>query len=264
MVLDSLLNPVFSPLLYLPPWLSILILAFLISSLVIFIYKKFTDQEAMKGLKEQIKHSQEEIKKSKDNPSRALQIQKQAMELNMKYMMHSMKATLITFLPIILIFGWMSSHIAYEPLVAGQPFDVVVTLGLSSSVAGTTAQQVLLDAPSALTVLTSKNQTPLNNTVAYTLKPAESLEGTYALAFMVNNKTYTKDVLVVAHASKRDYLNPTTSYKEDLVKTIVVKNVEVKPLGTFSLFGWHPGWLGVYIIFSIIFSMALRKIFKVY
>ena len=41
-------------------------------------------------------------------------------------------------------------------------------------------------------------------------------------------------------------------------------NKKVKPLGNVSLFGWKPGWLGVYIIFSIIFSMVLRKLLKIH
>jgi uncharacterized membrane protein (DUF106 family) len=36
------------------------------------------------------------------------------------------------------------------------------------------------------------------------------------------------------------------------------------PLGAFSLLGWHPGWLGTYIILSLIISLLLRKVMKVY
>ena len=31
-----------------------------------------------------------------------------------------------------------------------------------------------------------------------------------------------------------------------------------------NLLGWEMGWLAVYIIFSIVFSLALRKVMKVY
>ena len=40
----------------------------------------------------------------------------------MKYMTHSLKPTIITFIPIILIFGWMNNTLAYEPILPGQEF----------------------------------------------------------------------------------------------------------------------------------------------
>jgi len=48
----------------------------------------------------------------------------QCMQTNSKYMMQSMKSTFITFLPIILIFGWMNANIAYEPLFPNEEFTI--------------------------------------------------------------------------------------------------------------------------------------------
>ena len=43
----------------------------------------------------------------KDNPEKMTQVNKQLMEKNLTYMKHSMKPMLFTFIPIIVIFGWM-------------------------------------------------------------------------------------------------------------------------------------------------------------
>ena len=49
------------------------------------------------------------------------------------------------------------------------------------------------------------------------------------------------------------------------IKKIEIGYNKLKPLGQkFSLFGWQPGWLGIYIILSIISSMALRKVLNIY
>lgn len=50
---------------------------------------------------------QKELKELKDNPEKFMEAQKMMMEKNMQYMKHSMKPTLITFVPLILIFGWL-------------------------------------------------------------------------------------------------------------------------------------------------------------
>ena len=49
------------------------------------------------------------------------------MHVLMKYMMKSMKPTLFTMLPIILIFGWLNAHMAYYPLLPGQEFTATLT-----------------------------------------------------------------------------------------------------------------------------------------
>ena len=63
MVFDAILNPIFSPLLMLPYLLSIILISFIISLLIVLIYKKFTDQTMMKALKDEIKDLQDKMKK---------------------------------------------------------------------------------------------------------------------------------------------------------------------------------------------------------
>ena len=110
MVFDSFFDAVFGPILGLPNPLGLLIISFILTAIITVIYKYMTDQELMKTLKEDIKAMQKQMKELKDNPEKMMAVQKEAMQKNMKYMMHSMKPTLITFIPIIIIFGWLRSH----------------------------------------------------------------------------------------------------------------------------------------------------------
>jgi len=64
----------------------------------------------MKEIKQEMKDLQKKMKEFKDQPEKAMAIQKQIMEKTMKQMMQSIKPTLITFLPIILIFTWLRSY----------------------------------------------------------------------------------------------------------------------------------------------------------
>ena len=101
---NTFLDPVFNPLLGLAPVWIIMIIALIISVLVTLIYKFTTNQSLMKDLKQELKEFQKEIKALRDKPEQALAVQKKAMETNMKYMSHSMKSTLFTLLPVIIIF----------------------------------------------------------------------------------------------------------------------------------------------------------------
>src|SRR3989338_4828162 len=126
MVFENLLNPIFSPLLNLPTLWAVILLSFLISFVITLLYKYTTNQNLMKQLKEEIKEFQKELKSLKDSPTEMMRVQKEAMKTNMKYMSMSMKATLITFIPVIFIFGWMSSHFAFESIQPNEQFTVTV------------------------------------------------------------------------------------------------------------------------------------------
>ena len=84
--------------------LSIIAYSFLITLAMTWMYKKFSNQEAIKSAKEDTKKLQEQIKNEKDQ-TKIIQLQKQMLELSMGQMRHSMKPMLITFLPIIAAFA---------------------------------------------------------------------------------------------------------------------------------------------------------------
>jgi len=113
MVVTNLLDPVLRPLLNLPIFWVVAILSTSISFIITIVYKLMTDQNLMKQLKDEMKELQNEMKELRNNPEKMMEVQKKAMQTNSKYMMQSMKSTLITFIPIILIFGWMNANIAY-------------------------------------------------------------------------------------------------------------------------------------------------------
>lgn len=257
MALNAILDPIFSPLLLLPTWLAILVVSLAISGLIVVIYKYATDQNLMKRLKDEIKELQAEMKTLKDNPSKMMSVQKKAMETNMKYMMHSLKPTLFTFLPIILIFGWLNAHFAYMPIYDNQDFSVTVDFDESYS------GNVELILPTQGIMLLNGDpiiQEIKENKAIWFMKGDP---GEYSLLFKYDEREYSTDVLIVPQGEK-EYLQPVKVLKKEPIKTITMSNKKMTPFGGLSIFGYHPGWLMTYIFFSIVFSMSLRKILKVY
>ena len=102
--LDVPLDFMLGWLLKLTPFWSILIMSFILSLLIVLIYKITTNQTLMKSLKEEIKSLQKQMKELKHDPTKMMEVNKKAMETNMKYMGQSFKPMLFTFLPIIIIF----------------------------------------------------------------------------------------------------------------------------------------------------------------
>ncbi|MBI2658851.1 DUF106 domain-containing protein [Candidatus Woesearchaeota archaeon] len=242
------LNIIFAPLLKLPVLWVVIVLSFLVSVIIIVITKYTTNQVLMKKLKDDIKEYQKQIKELKGNPAKAMEVQKKAMELNMKYMMHSFKPTLITFIPIILIFGWMSSTFAYESIKPQQEFTVSAFFDKN---ADGNAETIVTE---GITAIGTKIKKIENGKATWALKGAE---GEHILEFVYNNEKQQKSVLITN----------TEKYIEPVKKTngaISSIQIDYKPKKILNLFGWKLGWLGTYIITSIIFTMTLRKFMKVY
>ncbi|PIN68988.1 hypothetical protein COV93_07230 [Candidatus Woesearchaeota archaeon CG11_big_fil_rev_8_21_14_0_20_43_8] len=251
----SFLDPVLGPLLKLPPIWGILIVAVVISVVITFAYKWLTDQNEMKALKDDIKKIQEKMKEHKKDPEKMMKIQKQAMDKNMKYMMKSMKPTLFTFIPIILIFGWLNSHMAYYPLVENVPFTA--TLQFNDGVTG----DATIVLPNGISFVMDNETKIINDaSVTWTLTgPASPVA--YSLSFKKGDLVFNKDIIITQSKEDRRYEAPNEIVKKNGLKNIVIGNEKIKGL---NLFGWQLGWLGTYIIFSLIVSIGLRKLLKIY
>ena len=243
------LNIVFAPLLELPPLLAVLSLSLIVSAVIIIVTKYMTNQDLMKKLKEELKEHQRRIKELRNEPAKAMEAQKKAMELNMNYMKHSLKPTLITFIPIILIFGWMSSTFAYESIKPQQEFSVSVFFNKNAN------GEAALIAPDEVRITGDKLKKIENGMAEWTLKGDK---GKHTLEVAYGNEKQQHSIQIT---DGNRYLNPTKK-TDGSIKLIQTnhKKLVILPIGYKDWFGW----LGTYIWSSILFTMILRKIMKVY
>lgn len=249
---DTIFNPWLGPLLNLPSFWTILIISAGITLLITVVYKYTTNQKEMKVIKEDLKKYQKEMKETKDT-KKLMVLQKKALDLNMKYMMSSFKSTLYTFIPIIIIFAWLNSHIAYYPLYPGQDFSVTAEFGegAKGNISVSSIPELKFITPQDVPIEDRKAAWKLNGDA-----------GEYRLKFVYGTEEYDMDILIT---NERTYITPEKPIKDSKLKMIVVGNEKVHPFGdNFNLFGWHPGWLATYIILSLVFSTAFRKLMKVY
>lgn len=266
-IFNAILDPIFSPLLRLNPLFAIIIISFLISLLITLAYKKLTNQNLMKDLKNEIKELQKEMKLLRNKPDKMMKVQKKAMETNSKYMMHSLRPTLFTFLPIIIIFSWLHAHMAFFPIVAGTEFTTTVMFeeGIDGNIA--------LVLPDGVKLIKG----PLNQEIAdskaeWTLQASS---GEYVLDFIFDDREFEKELLVTKTRADRRYASPELKQRDvpefgDVgIESISINNPVIKPMKQIPLVGSIPwignfGWLGTYILFSIFFSITIRKLLKVY
>lgn len=252
------LDIAFAPLLKLPALWAILILSFMISLIIILITKYMTNQELMKNLKEEMKSYQKQMKELRNNPAKMMEIQKKAMESNMKYMSHSLKPTLITLIPIFFIFGWMNATFAYESIKPMQEFNVYAVFdnNANGEAAITVPEEITIigNSKSAISsgVVNKRNYEKISS---WKLK---GKEGEYIIEIDYNSEKQQHTFMIT---DENKYLPPLKQTKGS-IKSIYTEHKK-KILIPIGFRDWL-GWLGTYIIFSISFTMLLRKILKVY
>lgn len=248
MVFASFLNPLLKPFFSMDPLWAIIIISLILSIVVTLIYKYTTDQKKMKEIKDYLKQSQEEMKKVKDDPKQVLEIQKKAMERNFEYMKQTLMPMIITMIPMLIVLGWMAANFAYFPIKADTQFNTTAQFKT-----GVTGQITIVTKD--LTIIGNATQDIKDTKARWTLK---GKTGSYILQYDYNNKSYFKDLLIT---DEHDYATVTQKIENSDLLSISIDNEPIKPL---NLFGWRIGWLGTYIIFSLIFSLVTRKVFNVY
>ncbi|MEM2131401.1 MAG: EMC3/TMCO1 family protein [Candidatus Woesearchaeota archaeon] len=257
------------------PALSLLIISFILSLLITLVNKFFTDQKLMKSIREEQLKLQKEIKNISNNPKRLSKVNSRLMELNLKYMNESMKATLFTLIPFWLVFGWLNTHMGYYPITPNTDFSLTAVFSddfLKNKSALSDNNYVLLKLPENLKFTDKESEKKeLQKTLSWKLN---GLEGLHKIELIFNNKTFEKEILI---SNSREYLPVEKSFKKcflwscsseglELIKIEQEKIIPFKDIPLINLIPWINGfgWFGVYILFSIIFSIFLRKIFQVY
>lgn len=246
---DAYLDGLLGPFLRLPALWAIAGLSLVLTIIITFIYKWVTDQHLMKTLKDDLKKFQQEMKEFKHDPQKVLEVQKRAMETNMKYMMHSFKPMLITMLPVLIIFGWLNANFAYLPIMPDTEFSVSAIFDKSA------VGEVSLVLPEELVLLSDPVQPIVDDQASWFLKGSA---GDYLLEFEYEGKTFNRELLIT---SEQDYKPVDFAVKNSNLKILRVNNQKLTPL---SIFGWRIGWLGTYIIFSMVFNIILRRLLGVH
>jgi uncharacterized membrane protein (DUF106 family) len=251
----------------LPPIIALAAVSLFISLLVTTVYKFTTNQALMKLLHADMKSLRDEIKGAKD-PSNAADLNKRLMEKTMQQIMHSMKSTMITIIPIFFIFGWMNTNLAYAQVSPQQEFTT--TMSFAKELTGQASIEAL-----TLEMLSNASQEINGKTAQWKLKGAE---GKHTITYHYGNETYTRNVLVTNQWKYDDPIleKKTTLFgiintgdknpikHESMISRVTINLPKIHPLGSFTFFGWQPGWLVTYFVFTMLFTFPIRKLFKVH
>ncbi len=253
------------------PLVSFILLSFLVSLAITVVYRFTTNQRLMREMRHDIKKYQEQARASKD-PQKQMQIQKKMMDVNMKYMMQSMRPTFFTLIPVLIVFGWVASHLTVQQIMPGEQFNVTVTLERGN------ASAIKISVPEGVQVA---SQNAAGKSANYTITAPE---GRHLILFELGDEVVERPILVTTRwdferpiIKKSGFIDGLFSGElfdnnklssDSSFKSISVHHKPVRPFGASFSIPWfsgpyHPGWLFTYIILSLIFSIIIRKFMNV-
>ena len=245
----SFLDPVFLPLVEYNGTLAIIVIAFVIALITTIAHKYMTNQVVVKNSRAEMKKLQKKMKQHKDNPSKMMEIQSKLLGHNKDVMKESFKPMFITFIPVIIIFGWLNLHLLYEPIMSGDDFSV--TAEMQKGALG----NVSIIAPD-FEVTSPVSQAIVERETTFQLQAKE--HGEYPVIFTYNGVNETVSVLVTDEQtyntpkSKASSGSPFKGFEVNLDKLYLIDFAFVHLNGFWS-----------YILLTVIFSLLLRKLLGV-
>ena len=143
----------------------------------------------------------------------------------------------------------MGSNFAYEGIKPQQDFSVTAFFEKNTNGGAE------LIVPEEITIVGDKTKKIENDKATWALKGAE---GEHLLEFAYNDEKQQKNILIT---NNDKYIEPIKKIADSKIKSI---QINYTPKKILNLFGWKLGWLGTYILTSLLFTSLLRKVLKVY
>jgi uncharacterized membrane protein (DUF106 family) len=267
-VLDKLFDILFLPFRNMNPWVGMVLISLLTSFLMLFIFRRTSNQAGIKKAKSLIKAHLLELRLFPDDMRVQFRAQGRILLANFKYIGHNSKPMLVMIVPVLLILIQLNLWFGARSLKPGESAILKVKLSgdrFPSEVA------VNVEPPPQIVIETPPLRIEDEAEIDWRVKAKET--GLGRLTLVVGGETIVKDVAVGAKPLTRistirvgrsvldQVFNPG---ERPLPSGSLVRSVELKyPAARMGLFGWRLHWLVVYFVLSIIFGFAFKGIFKV-
>lgn len=249
--LAGFLDPIFDPVLSWHAGYAIVAIALIISVLVTLANKYLGKQGELKQLKDEMKTLRKEAAKyRKSDHKKFMEYQKKILEMSQKQMRYTFKPMLWYFIPLGIVFFWISSHFAFTPYAPNDAVTIEVQTSLDA---------LELIAPESFTIEPAAILNASEGTAVWKISTAET--GHYELQFQnLDKEIVATKQLIISHEQR--YAPVDRQYEGEITR-IRFDATPLKPFGAFDIFGWQPGWLGVYILSSIFGSIFFKKVLNV-
>lgn len=266
-ILGAVFDAVFAPFRSLGPWPGMIAVSLGAGVLMLLIFKKTSNQEAIRRAKNLIKARLLEIRLFKNDTGGQFRSQGAMLAANFRYMTHALRPMLVMILPVMLILAQLNLRYGAASLPKGG--QALVKMKLAEGISAE-ATPISLRAPSGITVETPPLRIEEEGEVNWRIRADEA--GLHLLTFDIDGRTIEKSVTVdrtapakVATLRSGKFLDLfLVPGEKPMPKDAPVESIKVvHPSYSLPLFGGGVNWLVAFFVLSLVFGFALKGVFKV-
>lgn len=266
--LSGLFDLLLSPLRSLNPWIPMAVVSLLTGFLMLFIYRKVSNQDGIARVKNRIKAHLLELRLFKNDLGVSLRAQGRILAANLKYIGYAFKPLLVMIVPVMLILIQLNDWFGSRPLAVGESALVKARLAEGFSPIET---DLRLEAPGGLVLEAGPLRIEEDREVDWRIR-AEA-PGVHELVLRWGAGSAVKKV--VAGDARLARIS-TARVRSDVWREIShpgerslpgdgpLTTVEVRyPERRLDLFGTGVHWLVAYFVLSLVLGFAFKGLFKV-
>ena len=268
--LNSALGEVVDALLYpfrgLPDAVGLAWIALLTSVAILLVFRRTSDQEALRRVKAQIMAGVMEIRLFRDDLRLILRAQWDILRYSLRYMRLSLVPMLWVLVPVVLLMIQLQFHFGYEPLQPGGSTLLKVKLEDHAD----PSMRMTLSTSEGISAGTPLLRIPAQREGDWRIEARE--EGFHTLQLDLGNEVITKSIAVGNANGRISPRRPSSSWIDQLLYPVeppVPTGVPVTAIeivygdASVSVLGRDTHWMVVFFILTIVFAFALQKPLRV-
>ncbi|OGD27248.1 MAG: hypothetical protein A2Y56_03040 [Candidatus Aminicenantes bacterium RBG_13_63_10] len=266
--LVKIFDVLFLPFARLNPWWGMIFISLLTGLFMLFIFKRFSNQKAIRLTKDRIKAHLLEFRLYKDSPSATGRAFGLVLLQNLRYLSLTLKPLLVMIIPLVLILAQLNVRFGFKPLEPGEA--VLLKVGTAEGV-NLLQADITVEPGARCAVETPPLRIEEERQVDWRLR-AVSPGGGEAI-IRLGGETFSKSIRVGSSRLKplsprrpgRSFfdalLNPG---EKPLPRGSILASIEIAyPQQRLSLFGLPLHWLLAFFVLSLAFGLGLKGIFKI-
>lgn len=249
-----------------PIW-AMIVISLLTGVLMVWIFGKVSNQEAIKRVKDKIRGNLIAVRLYQNDLRVVLRVQGRILRDTLTYMKYSVVPMLVIIVPVVFIIIQLNLRFSIRPLPPSEQTLVKVKVRDPSVLYG----EVVLEAPDGVNVETPGGVRIVSQgEIAWRIRAARP--GRYPLTVRAGNEVVEKELVVgagwgaiVALRTGKDLLDMLLYPGEAPVNpSSVVESVEVRyPSLSMPIFGWNIHWLIIFFVLSVAFGFAFKGVLGV-
>lgn len=262
-VFTFLFGLVYGALKWLGPFWSLVAISFLGGILMVWIFGKVSNQDAIKSTRNRMSAELIGLRLFKDDLGVFFSIQYQILIWTLKYLKHSVFPMIIIMIPVMAILIQLNLHYAMAPLGVDEQTLVKVKFRDAETLARDTA--ITLQTADGLEIETDGVRIPEEREVSWRVRGIAP--GRFDLTVNAGDESITKTMAVggrvegVSSLRAGDHWLTNLMYpgESPIPKQSAIESIEVLyPPLDISFFGWGMNWMILFFVLSMIFGFAFK------